>query len=77
MWTIFIVMKVIKIHITKKTRRVSLTQIHELDYLNYFYEKYSLLDIKYINKISKLEIDVEDNYVSIYQSNKKKYHLLK
>ena len=54
---------------------VSLTQIHELDYLNYFYEKYSLLDIKYISqKISKLKIDVEDNYVSIfkYQSKFKK-----
>lgn len=54
---------------------VSLTQIHELDYLNYFYERYNLVDTKYISqKISKLKIDVEDNYVSIfkYKSKSKK-----
>ena len=51
---------------------VSLTQIHELDYLNYLYEGYSLLDIKYISqKISKLKLDVEDNYVSIFKYKSK------
>lgn len=51
---------------------VSLTQIHELDYLNYFYDRYSLLDIKYFSqKISKLKIDVEDNYVSIFKYKSK------
>ncbi len=51
---------------------VSLTQIHELDYLNYFYDGYSLLDSKYISqKISKLKIDVEDNYVSIFKFKSK------
>jgi len=51
---------------------VSLTQIHELDYLNYFYERYNLQDTKYISqKISKLKIDVEDNYVSIFKYKSK------
>ena len=55
---------------------VSLTQIHELDYLNYFFDGYSLLNTKFISqKISKLKIDVEDNYVSIFKfkSKLKKY----
>ena len=51
---------------------VSLTQIHELDYLNYFYDGYSLLNTKFISqKISKLKIDVEDNYVSIFKFKSK------
>jgi predicted dehydrogenase len=55
---------------------VSLTQIHELDYLNYFYEKYSLLDVKYISqKISNLKLDVEDNYVSIFKYKKLKRNI--
>lgn len=46
---------------------VILTQIHELDYLNYFFENYSLVSKKYLTKkISKLKIDVEDNYVAIF-----------
>ena len=51
---------------------VSLTQIHELDYLIYFYNKYNLLDLKYISqKISNLKMDVEDNYVSIVKFKSK------
>jgi len=55
---------------------VSLTQIHELDNLKYFYEKYSLLDVKYISqKISNLKLDVEDNYVSIFKYKKLKRNI--
>jgi len=51
---------------------VSLTQIHELDYLNYFFDRYNLLETKHISqKISKLKIDVEDNYVSIFKYKSK------
>ena len=47
---------------------VVLTQIHELDYLNYFFSKYKLMEFKYISqKISNLKIDVEDNYTSIFK----------
>jgi len=51
---------------------VVLTQIHELDYLNYFFSKYKLLDHKFISqKISNLKIDVEDNYISIFKFKSK------
>ena len=51
---------------------VVLTQIHELDYLNFFFSKYKLQDIKYFSeKISNLKIDVEDNYISIFKFKSK------
>ena len=51
---------------------VALTQIHELDYLNYFFSKYKLLESKYISKkISNLKMDVEDNYISIFKFKSK------
>ena len=51
---------------------VVLTQIHELDYLNYFFSKYDLLDKKFISeKISNLKIDVDDNYMSIFKFKSK------
>ncbi len=47
---------------------VALTQIHEIDYLNYFFSEYKLLEFKYISdKISKLKMNVEDNYTSIFK----------
>ena len=54
---------------------VVLTQIHEIDYLKYFYSEYKLLEFKFISdKISDLKMNVEDNYTSIFkfQSIKKK-----
>jgi predicted dehydrogenase len=52
---------------------VILTQIHELDYLNYLFENYSLISKKYFTKkISKLKIDVEDNYIAIFTFLSKK-----
>ena len=52
---------------------VILTQIHELDYLNYLFEDYSLVNKKYFTKkISKLKIDVEDNYIAIFNFLSKK-----
>ena len=49
-----------------------LTQIHELDYLNYFFSNYKLESYKYISqKISNLIIDVEDNYTSIFKFKSK------
>ncbi len=51
---------------------VVLTQIHELDYLNYFFSNYKLENYKYISqKISNLIIDVEDNYTSIFKFKSK------
>jgi len=51
---------------------VVLTQIHEIDYLNYFFSKYKLLEKKYLSqKISNLKIDVEDNYISIFKFQSK------
>ena len=46
---------------------VVLTQIHELDYLNFFFSDYKLKK-KYFfkKKISNLKLDVEDNYISIF-----------
>ena len=51
---------------------VVLTQIHELDYLNYFFSKYKLVDYKYISqKISNLKMNVEDNNMSIFKFKSK------
>ena len=52
---------------------VILTQIHELDYLNFLFEGYKLKNKKYLSKkISKLKIDVEDNYTAIFDFLSKK-----
>ena len=52
---------------------VILTQIHELDYLNFLFEGYKLINKKYLSKkISKLKIDVEDNYTAIFNFISKK-----
>ena len=46
---------------------VVLTQIHELDYLNFFLSNYKLKKKYFIsNKISELKLDVEDNYMAIF-----------
>lgn len=46
---------------------VVLTQIHELDYLNFFFSNYKLKKKYFLSKkISNLILDVEDNYVSIF-----------
>jgi len=51
---------------------VSLTQIHEIDYLNFFLENYKILDHVFMReKISKLKIDVEDIYTSIFKYKNK------
>ena len=51
---------------------VSLTQIHEIDYLNFFLENYKFIDHEFMSeKISKLEIDVEDIYTSIFKYQNK------
>ena len=52
---------------------VVLTQIHELDYLNFFLSSYKLKKKYFIsNKISELKLDVEDNYISIFHFVSKK-----
>ncbi len=52
---------------------VVLTQIHELDYLNLFFSNYKLKKKYFFSKkISKLKLDVEDNYISIFDFTLKK-----
>ena len=52
---------------------IVLTQIHELDYLNFFFNNHKLKKKYFFSKkISKLNLDVEDNYVSIFNFVSKK-----
>lgn len=51
---------------------VALTQIHEIDYLNYFFSEFKLLKFNYLShKISDLKLNVEDNYISIFKYKSK------
>ena len=52
---------------------VIFTQIHELDYFRYFFEGYKIKKFNsFKSKISKLTIDVEDTYTTIFFLKKKK-----
>ena len=52
---------------------VILCQIHELDYLFFLFDKYKLKVINsYSNKLTNLDIDVEDTFVSNIQLSKAK-----
>ena len=54
---------------------VILTQIHEIDYFLYLFEKYKILKInKFSEQVSKLEINVDDTLIStiLLKKNKKK-----
>jgi len=55
---------------------VVLTQIHEIDYLTYIFNKYKIKQIKSLTgKVSNLNINVEDTLASslLFENNKKKF----
>ena len=56
---------------------VILTQIHELDYMRYMFDSFSLIKTESLNsKISNLNVDVEDTLSSIFFLKKKNKKIL-